>query len=241
MAHYLEEDGLPTTEISLVRFHTEAIRPPRAVWVPFDFGRPLGIPNDPAFQKKVMLQALKLLEAPSGPILEDFPEEAPDAENEVTVLACPVSFPEEDAGLNETEKLCAAFKEEVLAMRSWYDIAVEKRGRTTVGTSGIGLDDLPGFLCAFARGEEPEVSRTDITLPNILKLAVEDLKAFYFEGITAQPGQSDATHYALAESFWQDTWAGKIIRKIKEATGKSENRQMQIVGRALIVPSRVDL
>ena len=54
MAHYIEEEGLATTQISLVRLHTEKIKPPRALWVPYELGRPLGQPNDPEFQKRVL-------------------------------------------------------------------------------------------------------------------------------------------------------------------------------------------
>ncbi len=61
LAHFFEEEGVPTTQISLVRLHTERINPPRALWVPFELGRPLGIPDDPTFQKRVLLAALKLL------------------------------------------------------------------------------------------------------------------------------------------------------------------------------------
>ena len=69
LAHYLEQDGLATTQISLIRLHSEKIRPPRALWVPFELGRPLGPPNDEAFQHRVLKAALDLLAAPSGPVL----------------------------------------------------------------------------------------------------------------------------------------------------------------------------
>ena len=77
LAHYFEGDGLQTTLISLIREHTEQVRPPRALWVPFDFGRPLGIPGDADFQRRVVLAALSLLDANEGPVLVDYPEEAP--------------------------------------------------------------------------------------------------------------------------------------------------------------------
>ncbi len=72
LAHYLEEEGVATTQISLIREHTEIIKPPRALWVPFELGRPLGLPDDPALQTRVLVAALKLLEAERGPVLEDF-------------------------------------------------------------------------------------------------------------------------------------------------------------------------
>lgn len=79
LAHYIEPKGISTTQISLIREHTEIIRPPRALWVPFELGRPLGSVKDSAFQTRVLKRALNLLELSSGPVLEDFPDEAPDS------------------------------------------------------------------------------------------------------------------------------------------------------------------
>ena len=54
LGHYLEREGLATAQISLIRVHTEKIRPPRALWVPFELGRPLGTPDEPDFQTRVL-------------------------------------------------------------------------------------------------------------------------------------------------------------------------------------------
>ena len=73
LGHYLEERGLATAAISLIRPQTENTKPPRALWVPFELGRPFGPPSDPAFQRRVVLAALRLLEREDGPVLiEDF-------------------------------------------------------------------------------------------------------------------------------------------------------------------------
>ena len=61
LGHFLEREGLATTGISLVREHTEKVRPPRALWVTFELGRPLGRPDDPPFQQRVVRAALDLL------------------------------------------------------------------------------------------------------------------------------------------------------------------------------------
>ena len=74
LGHYLEEEGLATVSISLIRPQTENTRPPRALWVPFELGRPFGPPTDPVFQRRVLLTALRLLERTDGPVLlQDFP------------------------------------------------------------------------------------------------------------------------------------------------------------------------
>jgi hypothetical protein len=92
LGHYIEREGVPTTQISLVREHTERINPPRALWVPFDLGRPLGAPDEAEFQNKVLLSALGLLEASDRPIIMDFPEDAPVSESGFSPAACPVNF-----------------------------------------------------------------------------------------------------------------------------------------------------
>ena len=63
LGHYLEEEGIATAAISLIRPQTERTKPPRALWVPFELGRPFGPPSDPAFQKRVVVSALRLLES----------------------------------------------------------------------------------------------------------------------------------------------------------------------------------
>ena len=70
LSHFLESEGLSTTGISLVREHTEAMAPPRSLWVPFPLGRPLGAAGDAAFQHRVIAAALVLLDRPEGPVLE---------------------------------------------------------------------------------------------------------------------------------------------------------------------------
>ena len=79
LGHYIEREGVPNAQISLIREQTAAIMPPRALWVPFMLGRPFGAPNAPDFQRKVLRALLSLFERPAGPVIEDFPEEAPES------------------------------------------------------------------------------------------------------------------------------------------------------------------
>ena len=72
LARALEAQGIATTSISFVREHTEKVKPPRALFVPFPFGHALGRPNDPELQHQVLRAVLDLLSAPAGPVLVDF-------------------------------------------------------------------------------------------------------------------------------------------------------------------------
>ncbi len=238
LAHFLEREGLPTTQISLTRLHTEKTKPPRALWVPFELGHPLGMPNAPVFQKKVLLAALKLLEAPEGPVLEDFPEDMTISSEHITILACPLNITIEDTtGDTETGKLCAAFKSEMMSMRPWYDMAVKRRGRTTVGVSKLDLAAMGDFVCSFVKGTAPENPRQDISLADELRFTVEDLKAYYFEAVTAQPGMEVSSARPLLGWFWRDTIAGKALLAVGEVCTKSEDESLQRIGRGLITSS----
>ncbi|MFC1822979.1 hypothetical protein ACFL9T_09755 [Thermodesulfobacteriota bacterium] len=236
LAHFLEDEGLPTTQISLIRLHTETIKPPRAMWVSFELGRPLGLPNDAVFQKRVLLAALKLFDAPSGPVLEDFPEDAPPSKDEVSVLSCPVDFSSKKSNLTETEALCAALKSEVMSLRPWYDMAVKKRGRTTVVVSGMDINTICNFICDFLEGSAPPNPRQDIPLAYTLNFAIDDLKAYYYEAITAQPGQESPSGKVLSDWFWGETAAAKVLFRIKEVYKKNEDRTMRIVAALGTIP-----
>jgi hypothetical protein len=238
LSHFIEEEGVPTTGISLIRPHTETIKPPRALWVPFELGRPLGPPDDAEFQKRVLLVLLNMLEAPKGPILEDFPEDEPESD-EVTVLACPVDFTRNTGVSDEADKLLTAFHREITAMKPWYDMAVKKRQRTTVGVSGIGLENLGDFIYAFVKGEQPQNPRNDIPLAGTLKFAVEDLKAYYIEGITAQPGQANVSSKVLQNWFWNTTVCGKVFLALKKVCEASPDEMTRMIGMYFLVPGEV--
>jgi hypothetical protein len=51
---------------------TEKIRPPRALFVPFPLGFPLGEPNNPMLQLRIMYAAFSLLARTDVPVLENF-------------------------------------------------------------------------------------------------------------------------------------------------------------------------
>ena len=62
IARSLEENQISTVMISLLKEVTEKARPPRVLEVPFDFGHPLGQPNDKALQRAVLNSSLDLIE-----------------------------------------------------------------------------------------------------------------------------------------------------------------------------------
>ena len=238
MSRYLEEAGIATTGISLIRPHTEKIKPPRALWVPFQLGHPLGAPGNPAFQQRVLNAVLNLFKAPAGSVLEDYTEDEPE-NNEIPVLACPVRY--DNAAIEDTKGDAAlrSFRREMTAMRPWYETAVNKRGRSTVGVSGIELDRLADFIYAFSKGVIPEYPRKEYAPGYMCKLAAEDLKSYYVEAVTAQPGQADISARRLQDWFWDETEAGRILLAVKKVCETSQDKMMNMIGAHFLVPGDI--
>jgi hypothetical protein len=235
LSHYLEDAGLATTQISLVREHTERIKPPRALWVPFDLGRPLGVPNDSEFQARVLKSALTLLNAAEGPVLEDFSEDAPFRATDGGPLACPVDFRPKEEPITELDHLLSEFKQEFDQMHNWYDLSKNQRGRTTADSSGLDPEMMAEFITRFIRGKTPALPLPEASLGTNIKMAVEDLKAYYIEAVTSQPGQpTDST--ALADWFWSRTTAAQIINEVRKRCIQDDDERIKRIGGSLLIP-----
>ena len=200
-----------TTGIALVRENVEAMQPPRMLWVTFPLGRPLGKPGDAAFQKRVLLSALDLLERKRGPVLEDYPEDVPAIAGEVASV-CPVNFAKQASdGATWQMRLTEEFRE----LSPWYDLSLRRRGRTTVGVSKSSVDAILKTLGELADDSEQ-------TLPELswLKLAIEDAKAFYQESLTVQPGQY--TIASIERWLWDESALGAAMRLLNDRFSKDE-------------------
>jgi len=236
LAHYFEDEGIATTQISLIRPQSEKTRPPRALWVPYELGRPLGAPGDAAFQTRVLRAVLALLERSDGPvILEDHGEEAPlalAAEAEMEGWACPINLPPPPADLAAGGGYRAAMVAEVGRLTPWYDIALKNSGRTTVGLSGLEIGEMVELVSQTLDGTAPEKGSEH------LKFAVDDLKAWYREAVAAQPGANSGL--ALNDWFYGETVAGKSLLALHPVLGEMGGRLgdtfMQFFGKSLLIP-----
>lgn len=225
LAHYLETDGLATTLISLIRENSDKIRPPRALWVPFELGRPLGVPNDPAFQKRVLTAALDLLSAKAGPITVDFPEEATDRHGDPTWSPPAVAEAGTDA---------AALKAEVAAVAALHPNAVKARDRTVFGLTEVGLTDIGDFFAAFLNGEQPASPRSDMRLSDFVKAAMEDLKSAY--GEIASIGSGRPSSMQIADWFWGGTAAGRTLLELHVRWADGDDKRLKIIAQNFMIP-----
>ena len=65
----IERAGIPTASVTLLEEITERVAPPRALFVDFPLGYPLGNPNDIALQTRIIVAMLALLREPVPPAI----------------------------------------------------------------------------------------------------------------------------------------------------------------------------
>jgi hypothetical protein len=218
LARALEAQGIATTSISMVREHTEKVKPPRALFVPFPFGHALGRPNDPALQHRVLRAALDLLTEPAGPVLRDFPDDdaadQPLAPTQASAIAPAARVPD-DPALEATQ------------MRQYHEQWLARNGgRTTFGLAGIPATRFRGvvrFLQGFAAGEDVDMAERpdDVPLPGFIRWCADDLKTLYFEGHLAM--KSGAGGDEIARWFWAETAAGQLLRRVRDRLDASDD------------------
>ena len=207
--------------------------PPRALWVPFILGRPFGVPRDENFQHRVLFAVLRLLEAPSGPVLEDYLEDAPVvAADALEGMACPVSFERAAA----SEDLGTALMREVEDLAPWHDLAARRRKRTTTGLSGRTMADAAKFVIAYLRAS-PAASPGAMSAGETLKIVCDDLRAYYYEAAAAQPGNPDAQ--AVNDWFWHNTAASRAFLELQKICNASADRSLQVLGGSSLVPRAI--
>lgn len=231
LGHYLERAGVATAQISLIREQTAAIKPPRALWVPFMLGRPFGAPDAPDFQRRVLRALLDLFEAKSGPVLADFAEDAPAATGDQAPFACPVSFAQAPAD----DDLASAMQREIAQLAPWYDLAKKRRGRSTVGISGLSIADAAAHAASYLH--TPAAPYAGLAADVALKRACDDLKAYYYEAVAAQPGNLLAQD--IDRWFWHDTAAARVFMAINRICLKSTDPSLVLLGNNRLVPRAV--
>jgi hypothetical protein len=199
--------------------------------VPFDLGRPFAVPHDAAFQRRVLLALLRLLEAPSGPVLVDYPEDAPHtAADAMEGVACPVSF----GGAAEPDDLGAALAREIEEIAPWYDLARQRRGRTTVGASGVSVENAASIVGSYLNGKAGE-RINGLSAGETLKLAYEDIRAYYFEAAGARPGGAQARE--ILRWFWFKTAAGRAFAELQKVCLASRDESAKLFAGRSLVPN----
>ena len=232
LAHLIEQRGIATVSLGIIRLHMEKVRVPRGLWVPFELGRPLGEPGDAAFQHRVVLAALSLLERTDGPvILEDYAEEAPGRlpqEGWRPAIDLPaVAIPGSDASAADW---AAALRAE------WAPLT--RQAVTTIGGSRLDREQWPELIAAFASGTPPKQSPVAALRPvQAARYAADDLKALYTEAAVAAGDRPSSAQ--VLDWFWTTTVAAALLRQVRAACLASDDRVLNLVATQFVPASRV--
>jgi hypothetical protein len=260
----IEAQGVSTVSISLYRPFTEAVKPPRALWVPFPYGRPMGAPNNKAIQRKVIFAALDLLKRDIGPVIEELPlteaEEKFDARNQSIGKSCG------SKGCNIDDALQGAYEtpeQSILPYDGNFDaILAELRlrkpyhrqytekygGRTQLGYSGVTTETIESsaeFMHRYVmQGTFALPTNVDLPAENettrsnfFMRLCADDLKAFYLESRLAQQGGESEIASEYNDWLWFETKMGSLIVAARDRVIQMTDRKKDpnwIVARGMV-------
>jgi len=190
IAHWLEQAGISTVVIGLVKLHLEKMNPPRALWVPFELGRPLGPPANAEFQREVLEQALRMVETAESSTIQDF------TENDPRFVASPAwSAPD--------LKDHSTIADECAALKPSYQRQCVDKSRTSVGVAKTPITELATLFDEVYRQNSFRELRADISARLMFRLALDDLKAYYIEAALAD--QNSPSSQQLHDWLWRDT------------------------------------
>ena len=197
-----------------------------------EVGRPFGPPSDPAFQRRVLVAALRLLERENGPVLiEDFPDDDPRAQPDP---AWQPPFIPAAVATGTAETLASRLEAEVLLLQGAHQRWVEQHHRTSVGASELRATDIARYVADWLRGKAPASPREGFSAPLMLRFAIDDLKAYCLESGAAGPAKPSSRQ--LGDWFWNETAAGAAIHAVREMHLASEDERLKLIAGNFVVP-----
>jgi len=195
--------------------------PPRALWVPFELGRPVGPPANPEFQHEVLEQALRLVETAGNTTIEDF------AKNDPRAVACP-------AWSAPALKDHATIAEECAELKPSYQCQCVDKSRTSVGVAKIPITELATLFDEVYTQNSFQKLREDISENLMFRLAIDDLKAYYIEAALAD--HNSPSSQQLYDWLWQDTLLGRQLRELRHRFMCSGDAKINDIGTKFTVP-----
>ncbi|MDA1256740.1 MAG: hypothetical protein O3C10_02690 [Chloroflexi bacterium] len=207
------------------------MNPPRSLWVPFELGRPLGVPNEPEFQMDVLRSLLGLFARESGPIIEDYPHDAPVTAESDAAWSCTLPLPPLESTSTPAEALKQSLLQEVGALAPWYAESVRRLGRSSFGLSGLTPDSMPEiatFMADMSSGTNPDPpAGLSEPFPGATRFMADDVKAYYMEAANEQPGALPPGGDRMWTWFFHETRMGQVLYDLRdrlaaEHAGKTE-------------------
>ena len=199
---------MATVAIGSIREQIYGTAPPRGLFCDFPLGRPLGVPNDAAFQRRVMEYAFGLLER-TQPIVEDYEVVIEDDDSQP--LACPLPA-RMDADAHPAV-------DEAKGLRPAYERAIAKYGNRAGAVRLMNADAIPAAIEAFIRVAAGEPWK-HAGIPGIPARVSQDIRGYYEMAAMEIAGHTPAA-WAGYRWFRDQTKTGEVMRKARDAMRES--------------------
>ena len=115
-----------------------------------------------------------------------------------------------------------------------YRAAATRRGRTTVGLTGLDGAGVARLICDGIDGAIGDRPRPELRLTDVLRYAADELKSIYLEAAGAAPGRPSSRQ--LADWFWGETVAARALIELRQACLASDDKRLSFVGQLFLVP-----
>ena len=199
---------MATVAIGSIRGQIYGTAPPRGLFCDFPLGRPLGVPDDPAFQRRVIERAFAMLER-TEPAVEDYEIVIEDGETQP--LTCPLPArmdPDAHPAIDEAKGL-----------RPAYDRAIAKYGNRAGAVRLLDADSIPAAIESFIRVAEGHPWK-QAGIPGIPARVSQDIRGYY-EMAAMEIADHTPAAWAGYRWFRDQTKTGEIIRQARDAMRES--------------------
>lgn len=199
---------MATVAIGSIRGQIYGTAPPRGLFCDFPLGRPLGVPGDPAFQRRVIERAFGMLER-TEPCVEDYEVAIEDSDSQP--LACPLPArmdPDAHPAIDEAKGL-----------RPAYERAIAKYGNRAGAVRLLDADSIPAAIESFIRVAEGHPWK-QAGIPGIPARVSQDIRGYY-EMAAMEIADHTPAAWAGYRWFRDQTETGEVIKKARDAMRES--------------------
>lgn len=225
LGHVLEQQGLSTIALASNIDIARHAKTPRALFCDFPIGWPFGPPKDKDCQRRVLDAAFSLLERPSGPVLEVFPDIIKS--DAATPMSCTMP-PRYDPDLPEPI-------DEAKGLRSAWERAYRENGVSNVGRR-LTVDDIPDAIAAFIAISDGVHWQSAFSSKDHLVESAADIKHYYEEAGTALIDYVPAARAGEAW-FYQKTKTGALFKRVSAVLQSSgQVKELGLMALQYIVP-----
>ena len=199
---------MATVAIGSIREQIYGTAPPRGLFCDFPLGRPLGVPGDAAFQRRVIEHAFGLLDR-REPVVEDYDVVIADQASETLVCPLPARMdPDAHPAIDEAKGL-----------RPAYERAVAKYGNRAGAVRVLDADSIPAAIESFIRVAEGHPWK-QAGIPGIPARVSQDIRGYY-EMAAMEIADHTPAAWAGYRWFRDQTKTGEVIQKARDAMRES--------------------